>query len=232
MQNLQKPGGIAALVEGITYIIGMVIAFTILAPAWELAPADFVQFQADNQLFLHVWHLLIYLVNGFFLIVLVLALAERLRPSAPAAAQISQAFGLIWAGLVIASGLIILHDIRVVSELAVHDSQQATTLWLALSAVESAIGGGIELPGGLWILLISWVGLQKRVFPRGLMFLGLVAGSAGTLSALPFLHELGPIFGISSILWFLWLGIFMLRNEAIKIEMSDNSLPKPHTAKG
>jgi hypothetical protein len=79
MNNLQKMGGVAALVEAATYLVGIVIAFTILAPTWELNPEQYVAFLVDNQTFMHLWHLIIYVINGIFLVVLVLALNERLK---------------------------------------------------------------------------------------------------------------------------------------------------------
>lgn len=45
-------------------------------------------------------YLIAYVVFGIFLVVLALALYERLKAGAPAMAQTATAFGLIWAGLV------------------------------------------------------------------------------------------------------------------------------------
>ena len=44
---------------------------------------------------------------GVFLVVLALALYERLKAGSPALVQMATAFGLIWAGLAIASGMIV-----------------------------------------------------------------------------------------------------------------------------
>jgi len=194
MSNYQKAGGMAALIEAATYLIGMVIAFTVLAPSWELDPAQYVAFLVDNQTFLHLWHLLIYLVNGVFLIVLVLALHQRLKSGAPAVMQVATAVGLIWAGLVIASGMQTINDLGVISDLYAQDPAQATTVWLSLSAVESGLGGAIELPGGLWVLLVSWAALQSGALPRALNYLGFLVGAAGVATALPLLGELGTLF--------------------------------------
>lgn len=47
-----------------------------------------------------------YVIFGVFLAVLVLALHERLKIKAPALSQISSVFGLVWVGLIIATGMI------------------------------------------------------------------------------------------------------------------------------
>lgn len=227
MNNLQKMGGIAALIEAATYLVGIVIAFTILAPSWELNPEQYVAFLVDNQTFMHLWHLLIYIVNGVFLIVLVLALNEWLKSNSPALAQVATAVGLIWAGLVIASGLLIINDLGVLADLYSQDPTQAATVWLALSAVENGLGGAVELPGGLWLLLVSWAALRGGELPKALNYLGVLVGVAGVVTAVPTLGELGAVFGLGSIAWFLWLGIVLLRSDA-KTTTEQSSRVTPH----
>jgi hypothetical protein len=63
------------------------------------------------------------------------------------------------------------------------------------------------------MLLISWVALQARGLPKALNYLGIMIGVAGILSALPGLGEVGLIFGLVQIVWFIWLGIVMLRGS-------------------
>ena len=63
------------------------------------------------------------------------------------------------------------------------------------------------------MLLISWVALQAGGLPKALNYLGIVVGIAGILSALPGLGEVGLIFGLIQIVWFIWLGIVMLRHK-------------------
>jgi hypothetical protein len=47
-----------------------------------------------------------------------------------------------------------------------------------------------------------------------LNYLGVVIGVGGLLMFIPALEMLGPIFGLGIILWFIWLGIVMLRGKA------------------
>ena len=90
-----------------------------------------------------------------------------------------------------------------------HLHQTAEPEWL----VTNGIGGGNEIVGGLWMLLISWVALQLGGFPKALNYLGVVVGVAGILSALPGLGDVGLIFGLVQIVWFIWLGIVLLRSN-------------------
>jgi hypothetical protein len=102
----------------------------------------------------------------------------------------------------------------VVVDLYSTDPAQATTVWLAVSPVIDGLGGGNEIVGGIWTLLVSVVALRTRALHRVLNYVGLVVGAAGVLSAIPGLDEVGGgIFGLTQIVWFVGLGILLLRTS-------------------
>jgi hypothetical protein len=209
MKNLQKMGGIAALYAGVVFIVGM-LGF-LLVVGWPDDPVQQVAVLVNNQVSLHILYVIVYQVWAVFLVVLTLALYERLKADSPAVMQTATAIGIIWATVVIASGMIFNIGMDNVVDLYGEDPAQATTVWLVIESVSDAIGGGNEILGGLWVLLISWAALQSRGLPRALNYLGIVIGAAGILSALPGLGDVGLIFGLVQIVWFIWVGIVMLR---------------------
>ena len=211
MKTLQKFGGFAALYAGIAYIVGM-IGF-LLVVGWPEDPAQQVNVLVNNQSAQHMLYLIVYQIWAVVLVVLTLALYERFKTISPAMVQIVTAIGIIWATLVIASGMIFNIGMETVVNLYGKDPAQATTVWLVIESVTNGIGGGNEIVGGLWMLLISWVALQAGGFPKALNYLGVVVGAAGILSALPELGDVGLIFGLVQIVWFIWLGIVLLRSN-------------------
>jgi len=215
MKDFQKMGGVAALIEALTFVVGFVLYFTVLAPlsSGSLDPSQTVAFLADNQGVVYLLNLVSYVAFGVFLVVLALSLHDRLKSVAPAMVQTATVFGLIWAGLVIASGMIANIGTGVVVNLYGTDPAQASLIWLALAPVVNGLGGGNEIVGALWILLVSWASLRADELPKALNYLGLVIGVAGILHAVPGLGELGSIFGLGCILWFVWIGIVMLRTN-------------------
>ena len=215
MNDLQKVGGVAALIEAATFVVGIALAFTILAPyaTGDLDPGQTVAFLADNGAILYVWNLIIYVLFGVFLVILVLALHERLKAGSPAMARTASAFGLIWAGLVIASGMVFNIGLGTVVDLYGEDPAQAASVWLAIASVQDGLGGGNEVVGGLWVLLVSWAALRAGGLPRALNYLGMVLGVSGLLTVVPALEVLGAVFGLGLIVWFAWLGIVMLRGS-------------------
>jgi hypothetical protein len=215
MNDLQKMGGVAALIEAAAFVVGFGLFAIVLADlgSGNLNPGQTMAFLVDNLAITYIVHLIIYVVFGVFLVVLALALYERLKGSSPAMVQTATGFGLIWAALVLASGMLRINDLGVVVDLYGQDPAQAESVWLALNSVEEGLGGVIELPGGLWILLLSWAALRAGGLPRALNYLGVVIGVAGILTVVPALEALTSVFGLGLIVWFVWLGIVMLRGS-------------------
>ena len=219
MKKLQKMGGVSALLLAATYLVGFVLSFTLLLPddygSLDVDPVQQAAFLVDNQAIMYLFYLIVYVVNAVFLVVLALALYERLKAGPPAIVQIATVFGLIWAGLVIASGMVANIGAGVVVDVYGKDPAQAGSVWLALHFVVEGLGGGNEIVGGIWVLLSSWAALQARGLSRALNYLGVVIGVAGLVTVVPALGEPGgAIFGLGFLVWFAWVGIVMLRGRA------------------
>ncbi|SDM62353.1 protein of unknown function [Halogranum gelatinilyticum] len=210
--NYLLVGGLAALTEAAIYVAGIVYFLVILDFASVSGALQQVELFVANEASLSAMYLLIYVVFGIVLVGLVLALHERLATDAPMLMRATTAFGLIWAGLVIASGMVATLATGVVVDLYNTDPAQATTVWLAISPVVDGLGGGNEVVGGLWTLLVSVVALRAGALHRLVNYLGFVVGAAGILSAVPAFGEIGGgIFGLTQIVWFVALGILLLR---------------------
>jgi hypothetical protein len=214
MNDLQKMGGVAALYEAAAYVLGIMFFILVVDYPGVVDPIQKVALLVDNQAIMYTMTLVIYVVFGVFLVVLALALYERLKAGSPTMMQTATAFGLIWAGVVIASGMIFNIGMGVVIDLYGTDPAQAATVWLAIDSVVNGIGGGVEILGGLWLLLVSWAALRTGELSKALNYLGLAVGVAGIFTLIPAFGELGGlVFGLGQIVWFVWVGIVMVRNN-------------------
>jgi hypothetical protein len=83
----------------------------------------------------------------------------------------------------------------------------AQALWSSIDTVTEGLGGGNELVGGLWILLVSLAAWGTGRLPTGLNVLGGISAVAGLITLVPGLSDVGMIFGLGSIAWFAWTGI-------------------------
>lgn len=73
-------------------------------------------------------------------------------------------------------------------------------------------GGGNEIVGGLWLLLVSWSALRGGL-PKALNGVGLLVGAAGIVMLLPPLADVGAIFGLGITVWYVWAGVALLRRN-------------------
>ncbi|MCC6985157.1 MAG: DUF4386 family protein [Anaerolineales bacterium] len=215
MKTLNKFGGYAAFYLAAAYITGITI-FMVVLDYLNITNIDQkLSLLVEKQAMFYSTNLLMYVFFGIFLVVLTLALHERLSPSAPALTKIATTMGLIWAGSLIASGMISNAGIAPVVSLYGTDPEQAA---LTLITVETIATNGIgngngEILGGVWTLLISLVGLSTNKLPKALNLLGIFIGSVGIVSVFPGLSDLTGVYGITQIVWFMGLGVTLLRTK-------------------
>jgi hypothetical protein len=211
--NLQKAGGIAALIGAATVVVGIGMYATLLSDyaTGDLDPGESVAFLADNEAGLFVWNLITLIVFSIVLVPLAFAFHERLKAGPPAIAQTATGFGLIWAGLLIAAGMILNIGFGAVVDLSGTNPAQAESLWLAVDSVANGLSGGMEIAGPIWVLLVSLAALRAGVLPKALNYLGVVMAVAGLFTIVPALENVGIVFGLGLIVWLGWVGIVMYR---------------------
>jgi hypothetical protein len=225
MKTLQKFGAFSALYMAVAYLIGMAIFLAVLHYPSITDPAQKVTLLVEKQMIIFSTNLLIYVFFGVFLIVLALALYDRLKHSAPALMQVATAIGLIWAGSLVASGMISNAGIKPVIALYANNPVQAAMTWQGIEAVTGGLGNGNgEILGGLWALLVSMAALRTGGLSKGLNILGLFAGTVGIFSLIPGLTDLTGAFGLCQMVWFVWLGIVLLGNPGTAEQPSSSLL--------
>jgi len=212
MKNLQKLAGISAISEAFIYIF----AFIYFGAFWSYPSAgsstEKMAYLAENYLIFSTVYFFMYIVFGVFLAVLVIGLHEKLKHTKNPAVAIGSLFGAIWVALVIASGMISNIGLAHALELVDASPEKAFDMWVIISVLTESLGGGNELVGGLWVLLVSAVALRTREFSRIFNYLGLLVGVAGIATIYPD-DIFTEIFGITQIVWFIWLGIWLLTQE-------------------
>lgn len=210
----QRTGGIAALYLAGAYLIGIPLFLVVLDYPAITDPLQKVALLVEKQMVFFSTNLLMYVVFGAFLIVLALALYERLKSSAPAMMPVATAIGIVWAGSLIASGMVSNASMAPVVALYAKDPAQAALTWQAIESVTSGLSNGNgELLGGLVTLLVSLAALRDGGLPKGLNLLGLLVGGVGIISILPGLADLTGAFGLGQLVWFVGLGIVLLRSH-------------------
>ncbi len=193
----QKIGGLSAVYLALAYVVAMPYFLLLVKYQSVVDPVKKVALLVANQGSMRIMYLLTYVILGIVLAVLALALHSRLKDGAPVLAQAATAVGLMWAIVLIASGMIF--NAGAASVVGLHSASpaQAVAAWQAIEPVAQGLGGsGGELLGGLWVLLISVAALRTRRLPKVLSWLGVAIGAAGVISVVPALNDLAYAFGV------------------------------------
>lgn len=215
MKTFQKMIGLSALSQGLIYIVAFVYFGAFWAYPGEAGAAEKMAYLAAHQLSYSVIHLLMYVVFGALLALLVVGLHQRLKEVAEPWVSVGSLFGVVWVGLVIASGMIATIGLTHAIALMASSPEQAYELYRILSVITDSIGGGNELVGGLWVLLISVAALKAKVFARWVNYLGCFVGVAGIATVYP-ADVFTEIFGLSQIVWFFALGGSLLLQKDVQ----------------
>jgi len=214
MKTLQKSGGIAALYMAISHLIGLVIFIVVLDYLNITDPMQKLAMNVEKQSVIFSTNLLMYVFFGFALIVLSLALYDRMKSDAPALIQVAAAIGIIWAGSLIASGMAANAGLATIVVLYAKDPTQAALTFQAIESITNGLGNANgEILGGPLTLLVSLAALRAGGLPKGLNILGMLVGAVGIITIIPTLNALVAVFGLGQIVWFIWLGIVLLRNN-------------------
>jgi hypothetical protein len=219
----QQAGGVSALYLALALLAAIPYFLLVVDYRAATTAADKVALVVDHYASMYAVYLATYVLFGIAVGVLALALHDRLRADGPVLVRIGTLVGLLWAFALVASGLVFTYGMTTIEALAVSDRAQAVLTWQALEPVALALGGaGGELLGGLWVLLVSVVVLRGAVLPKLLGWLGVVIGVVGLTSVVPPLHDATVVFGLLQIVWFVWLGVILLKTKSMQV---DDRLP-------
>ncbi len=217
MKTLQKSGGLAALYMAVAHLIGILIFLVVLDYLNITDPAQKLALNVEKQSVIFSTNLLMYVFFGVALIILSLALYDRMKAGAPALMQVAAAIGMIWAGSLIASGMAANAGLSTVVALYAKDPAQAVLTFQAIESITNGLGNANgEILGGTWTLLVSLAALRMCGLPKGLNILGVFVGVVGILTIIPALTDFTGVFGLGQIIWFVGLGIVLLHSYPAK----------------
>lgn len=211
--TLRRCGGFAAIGMALCYLAMALIFFGILSQPEDASSVQKIQYAAQHYFLISSGYAIGYLVFGFLLAVMVIAIAQLLPQPHSALLQVASLFGKVWVVLMMASGMIALTGLHRSIQLVDTDPMLAVTLFQVMGLITNALGGGIEWAGGLWILLFSIVGLQQASDQKKLNWLGVFTGSCAVLTLFHNLPYLKEAFGLSQLIWQLWFGAVLLRQN-------------------
>jgi hypothetical protein len=158
------------------------------------------------------------------LILLALALAERLQAAAPFAIRVATCAAVIGGALIIVVSVGSLASYDALAQINGKDHAAAVAAYAALIVVSLLLYTAGYVMLGVFVLISAMVAARSRVISRPLLYVGILFGIAligahvtGLSSDLSFSSPsiaLGVVMGPLLIVWPVWLGVELLRKPA------------------
>ncbi|GKT31354.1 DUF4386 family protein [Aduncisulcus paluster] len=97
------------------------------------------------------------------------------------------------------------------------DPQAAAQFYRIISDIHVGLGGGNEIAGAMWTLIISLVCLKQGLFKKWINIVGVIVGVAGLLTISPALFDYTVmVFALGQMLWWFGIGLDMVRSSGVQ----------------
>jgi len=218
---LNRAGGIASIICALTYVFGFVFFFGMLGTPSDNSDTGRLQFLIGQRDIFFFGYIVIGVIFSLSLLLLNQSLHRRFNKISPVIVSYNATLGVIWASFVLASTFVFLVSLSFLADYASANESGAVIALKATNIVVDALGGGIELLGALWVLLISYVCFKAKVYHKATHILGVAVGVAGGLtlltgfsffSKIAFFEGTAAVFGLGQIVWFVVLGVHLLND--------------------
>jgi hypothetical protein len=211
VQNLQKAGGAASLLNASISIANIIVIFGVLGADAAASPArvaGIATTQPVPLLLLEFFKIL----SALAAIVTVLAVHQVLRRHASKQVKLATGSALISAALLLIAGVVGAFAITLANPSDGARQSAGMFLYGTLNATINSLGLAAVFAFGIWYLLVSLAALKMRLLPRLLCYFGVPLGVASLVAFVaPPVALLVLLLGL---VWAVWLGIYLLREPA------------------
>jgi hypothetical protein len=222
MNDFQKVGAVASFIQAALLIGAIGLAVTAF-PAIGLTINDLAngngKFLEASAKYPAIFASLdfVLLAGAVVGLVLALVLYERWRNKSARLAILVLAAALVLATLHIATGLTMFIGTPRIVDLYGQDHAQAMTAYAALSAVTAGLEESSRFAIGFFTILVGWAALSARDLQRPFAYFAIVVGVDQLLEV--FVRPLAPVFGLAAgiggIVWYVWLGVLLVRSRSM-----------------
>jgi len=209
--KLQKIGGVGSIGLACLCAIYLVFFFLVFPSLGLIGPNDWI----DPAKTIAAWNAspisfflfdLEFILVSIAIILIVLALRERMQASAPNLMRIAVIGVSIACALWLAGALI-----DIIGKPPIISAKDASASRVAMGVVLGLDIGG-DHAWGWALLLIGWAALKTKGLPRILSYLSVLGGILGILVFA--VQPLMFVFTFLGIVWGVWLGVVLLRSKA------------------
>ncbi|OKY27345.1 MULTISPECIES: hypothetical protein [Thalassotalea] len=212
----ERQGAIAAMVCALSFIIGLAVVLLIVPDFNQNAEQRLIVFM-KHKLLMQLWYFVVYVVFGFSLLVLSRSLLALRTTEHNLLEQMSSLVSYLWACYILACGFIAIFSIEFLFTNNSNGTYNISEAWRQIYNIQMGLGEGVEWVGAIWVIFINSCLHYQHRFPKQLIIMGFIIAVIGLLTFYPPLAEVGALFGLLQIFWFLAISILLLRKNTQNI---------------
>lgn len=211
-----QAGALSALGMALCYVALFVIYGAILPASSNVNVTDKINSISENRMLFKWTYLIGYVLFSGFLCICIQVTHRLYASHSSLIINTASLFGIFWAVVLLSTAMIGLTHLELMHTSLQEDPSTTEILFHSASLLEESLGGGIELLGGVWVMLLGLGGLRYKLFSRAFSWFSILKGVVGICTLVLSDSILRELFGITGIVWFVWLGTILWKtNERI-----------------
>jgi hypothetical protein len=215
-KNGKLIGALSGFYLALSYLVGIIIFLVVLKYPEITNAVDKVTVLKNYKFITCFTNILMYILFGPVFVVFVLLLKNKFSEYKSVLLDFSAIIGYIWAGCLVASGMVANAGIEPVLSIYNNDVEKASDLWQIIDTISMGFGNGNgEILGGIFTLSFSIFALKNELQNKIVNIFGIIIGFIGIISLIPMLNDLGGVFGITQMIWFVCISISFLTKDKI-----------------
>jgi len=203
-------GAFALIGMALCYLALIIIYGVFVGPAPSNDIADKIAYLLEHKQLVQFTYIIGYLLFACLLTVVIQAINTRHKSNL---ITIASMFGFCWIVVLFSAGMMGITSLELLSNLDKAQLTESKVIYYSNLLLVESLGGGIELLGGLWVGLLGVYAWQQKSISNSFAIFSLIKGSIGIATVFTSADILRDLFGLTGVIWFLWLAKTLLTNK-------------------
>lgn len=213
-RQLRMLAGAAFIGMALCYITLFAIYGAVLSTPADVSTADKIAYLVENKNLFNLTFILGYAFFACLLCFCVYVIGGLYQQASPHVIAMATLFGYFWVVVLLCTGMIGISSNELLASLSSSNPAAAETIYYVRALLIESLGGGIEFIGGVWLLLLGVVSWRHGLLSKCLSAFTLIKGTIGIVTLICADSLLRDLFGVTGIVWFIWMGVSMFKKAS------------------
>lgn len=205
--------GIAFIGMALCYITLFVLYGAVIDMPIEATTAQNIAYLIENKGLFNLSYILGYIAFACLLCFCVYVTSCLYQQASKTTMAMASLFGYFWVVVLLCTGMIGISANELLASQNLTHPATAEVIFHTRNLMTESLGGGIEFIGGVWLLLLALASLRHKLLSTPLTLFTLVKGAIGVVTLFCTDSLLREMFGVTGIIWFIWMGIVLLKKR-------------------